>query len=180
MSGLVSAAVLLPSSPPLENALPSPQPISSQLLSRNIANTSSPPSNVLHFQCNGEYGRDLNPSSCRDVFNYIGKSDTQTPFSERRTGRPNDVPLPLRFMSNDGLCFVQPLLLRGAVTAHTSVTQMAQAAYTLFQRCVVDKGIGGIAANIGESVFSLILHIVPRPGLETRGSLSGILKTFPH
>ena len=44
---------------------------------------------------------------------------------------------------------MQPLLLRGAVTGHASSTQMAQAAYTLLQRCVVEKGVGGIAADIG-------------------------------
>ncbi|KAL9132616.1 MAG: hypothetical protein Q9175_006206, partial [Cornicularia normoerica] len=86
---------------------------------------------------------------CLDIFSYIGKSDTQTTFSERHTARPNDVPLPWRVLSNDGLCFVQPLLLRGAVTGHASSTQIAQAAYTLLQRCVVEKGVGGIAADIG-------------------------------
>ena len=49
---------------------------------------------------------------------------------------------------------MQALLLRGAVKGHASPTQVGQAAYTLFQRCVVDRGVGAIAANIGASLFS--------------------------
>lgn len=48
---------------------------------------------------------------------------------------------------------MQTLLLRGAVTGHASSTQIGQAAYTLFQRCVVDRGFGAIAAQIGTSLF---------------------------
>ena len=47
---------------------------------------------------------------------------------------------------------MQPLLLRGATTGHASSTQMALAAHALFERCVVEKGVGGIAANIGASL----------------------------
>lgn len=49
---------------------------------------------------------------------------------------------------------MQPLLLRGAVTGHASSTQLAQAAYALYQRCVVEKGIGGIAVDIGACLIS--------------------------
>lgn len=145
LSLLVSAAILSPPPTPfLPITITHPQP-----------NNSSPfpPPNVLRIQCDGaRYGRNLNPNSCRDVFNFMAKSDSQTTFAERHTGRPDSLPLPWRVMSSDGLCFVQPLLLRGAVTGHVSSTQMAQSAYTLFQRCVLEKGIGGIAADIGTSL----------------------------
>ena len=56
---------------------------------------------------------------------------------------------------------MQPLLLRGATTGHASATEMAQAGYALFQRCVVDKGIGGIAADIGAfSVSFLLIYLL--------------------
>lgn len=48
---------------------------------------------------------------------------------------------------------MQPLLLRGAMTGHASSTQLVRAAYTLFQKCVVEKGLGGIAADIGTWLF---------------------------
>lgn len=84
----------------------------------------------------------------------MAKSDKQSTFSERHTGRPNDLPLPLRFLSNDGLCFVQPLLVSGAVTAQASSAELGAAAYTIFQTCVVDQGVGGLATDIGASVLS--------------------------
>ena len=46
---------------------------------------------------------------------------------------------------------MQPLLKPGSETARASSLQVGQAAYTLFQRCVVAKGLGGIAADIGVS-----------------------------
>ena len=153
LSSLVSAAVLLPRSTLHNTALLDPQTSASPLFPSIITNDSIPPSNVLRIQCDGiHYGRDLNPSSCLDVFHFIRKSDEQTTFSERHTGRPADLPLPLRILSSNGRCFVQPLLIRGAVTGHISSTQFRQAAYTLFQRCVVEKGLGGIAADTGTSL----------------------------
>lgn len=148
LSSFVSAAILLPPN----NVPRAPQTLPTQLLPTNITNTTS---NVLHIQCDStRYGRNLSPNSCRNVFDYIRESDLQTTFAERHTGRPEALPLPERVVSSDGLCFVQPQLLRGAVTGRASSTQIRQAAYTLFERCVIEKGIGGIAADIGACSFS--------------------------
>ena len=152
-SSLVSAAVILPPSAPSRYTPRAPQTLPVLVGPININNTFSPSANAIRFQCKENYGRNLNPGSCRDIFTYIKKSDDQNTFSERHTGRPNDLPLPDRIVSNDGLCFIQPLLVPGAVTAKASMTQIGQAAYVLFQRCVVEKGLGGIAADIGASVF---------------------------
>ena len=46
---------------------------------------------------------------------------------------------------------MQPLLKVGAETARASSKEMGEAGYTLFERCVVEKGLGGIAADIGAS-----------------------------
>lgn len=152
---LLSAAILSPPSTPFNNAPPLPQTLSPPLLPSNITHPpSNTTSNVLRIQCDGtRYGRNLSPGSCRNVFHHIGKSDEQSTFAERHTGRPNDVPLPWRILSDDGRCFVQPLLLIAAVTGHASSTQMVQAAYTLLQTCVVGRGLGGIAADIGTSIL---------------------------
>ena len=53
-------------------------------------------------------------------------------------------------MAGDGLCFVQPLLKEGAIIGHASSQQIGQAAYTMLQACVVERGMGGMAYNIGE------------------------------
>ena len=160
-SSFASTAVLVPPSSLPEKIVPPPQTLPSLFIPGNITNTPSPNSKPLRIHCDGTvYGRNLNPSSCRGVFHYLARSDEQSTFSERHTGRPNDVPLPMRFLSNDGLCFVQPLLLHGAVTGQASSAEIGEAAYTLFQTCVVEKGIGGIAADIGASVFLQICLVL--------------------
>lgn len=105
---------------------------------------------VLKLRCNPvRYGRNLNVGSCRKVFNFIAQDDTQTVFAERSTVQPHDLNLPFRAISSDGLCYVQPILAEGAVTARASPREVGNAAYTLFQECVVKRGMGGIAGDIG-------------------------------
>lgn len=48
------------------------------------------------------------------------------------------------------MCYVQPILAEGAVTARASPREVGNAAYTLFQECVVKRGMGGIAGDIGQ------------------------------
>ena len=52
--------------------------------------------------------------------------------------------------TGDGLCFVQPTLKRGAISGHASGTEVGQAAFTLLQTCVIERGMGGVAYKIGE------------------------------
>lgn len=49
---------------------------------------------------------------------------------------------------------MQPLLADGAVTAQASSENVSAAAYTMFNTCVVEQGVGGVAFNIGASVLS--------------------------
>lgn len=53
-------------------------------------------------------------------------------------------------ITEDGLCFVQPVLTGGAMVGHASGTEVGQAAFTMLQVCVVERGTGGIASRIGE------------------------------
>ena len=156
LSFLVFNAILLPPSLPLDNSLQPPQPPSNLILTNNINDTTLPPSNVLRIQCDANYGRNLHPGSCLDVFRFIGGNEEEGTFSQRHTGHPSDIPLPLRFLSNDGLCFVQPQVEEGYLSGRASAKQIAQAAYTLQQKCVVERsGLGGIARNIGMSSSNL-------------------------
>ena len=51
---------------------------------------------------------------------------------------------------DDALCYIQPILSEGAVTARASPREVSNAAYTIFRECVVKGGVGGIAGDIGE------------------------------
>ncbi|CAF9927366.1 MAG: hypothetical protein ALECFALPRED_003692 [Alectoria fallacina] len=117
-------------------------------LSTVTGNTSS--GNLLKLRCDPvRYGRNLNVESCRKVFGFIAQDDTQTVFAERGIVQPHDLNLPFRATSNDARCYVQPILTEGAVTARASPREVGEAAYTLFQECVVKRGVGGIVGDIG-------------------------------
>ena len=61
----------------------------------------SSPSPVLKIRCDGNfYGRNLNVASCRDVFHYMPKNDTQMVFANRNSGVQLEIPLPWRTMSS--------------------------------------------------------------------------------
>ena len=65
------------------------------------SSASSSPSPILKIRCDGDvYGRNLNVASCRDVFRYMPKNDTQLVFADRNSGVPHDIPLPWRTMSS--------------------------------------------------------------------------------
>lgn len=44
---------------------------------------------------------------------------------------------------------MQPFLRQGKQSAQASSEQIGNAAYTLLHECVIKRGVGGIAANIG-------------------------------
>ena len=46
------------------------------------------------------YGRNLKVKSCRDLFGYLKHDEAQFTFSQRDSGIPHDIPLPLRTYSS--------------------------------------------------------------------------------
>lgn len=52
--------------------------------------------------------------------------------------------------TDDGLCFVQSVLKDGAISGRASSSEMGHAAFTVLQACVIERGMGGIAWDIGE------------------------------
>ncbi len=52
--------------------------------------------------------------------------------------------------TDDGRCYVQPILVEGEETARATLNEVGNAAYTVFEECVVKHGTGGIAGDIGE------------------------------
>ncbi|MCJ1451984.1 hypothetical protein MMC28_002324 [Mycoblastus sanguinarius] len=77
------------------------------------------------------------------------KGEQQYTWAERESGVPYNFPLPYRVLSNDGLCFLQIVLVPGALSGDASLTQIGQAGYTLLRECVIKRGLGGIAAKTG-------------------------------
>lgn len=152
-SDTVLAASLSRRSESVGSLAAGPIPSSDLLSPANILIPSSKNSssdNVLKIACDAtRYGKNLKVSSCRNVFNFMKRDETTYTFAERDSGVPNDGPLPLRTLSNDGLCFVQPFLSAGAISGKASATEIGQAALITLQTCVIERGMGGMAFNIG-------------------------------
>ena len=64
--------------------------------------TNSSFGNRLQISCDAKkYGKNLKVNSCRNIFTYMTKDETQWTFAERDSGVPFDVPLPLRTFSSE-------------------------------------------------------------------------------
>lgn len=40
-----------------------------------------------------------------------------------------------------------------SIVGHASSSEVGQAAYTMLQTCVIERGMGGLAFNLGKSVY---------------------------
>ena len=67
-----------------------------------VSSSNSSSSNVLKIVCSGrKYGKNLKVDSCRNIFGWIRKGETQQTYAERDSGIPFDVPLPWRTLSSE-------------------------------------------------------------------------------
>ncbi|KAL9133627.1 MAG: hypothetical protein Q9175_005189 [Cornicularia normoerica] len=68
---------------------------------RTPSSNTSASGNLLKIACDGtRYGKNLRVSSCRNIFHFMKKNETQFTFAERDSGVPNDIPLPVRTLSS--------------------------------------------------------------------------------
>ncbi|KAI4175164.1 MAG: hypothetical protein LQ348_006235 [Seirophora lacunosa] len=101
--------------------------------------------------CSGErYRTDLIGSSCADAVRQIPALDERLRF-RTRPGGEYDIGLPLRFVSADGKCIVEPVLKDLADTEVASWMDFIPATTKLLNACATNLGIGGIATDIGEN-----------------------------
>ena len=66
------------------------------------SSNSSSSGNVLKIFCGArKYGKNLKVNSCRNIFDFISKDETQETFADRDSGIPFTVPLPWRTLSSE-------------------------------------------------------------------------------
>lgn len=141
----------------------------------NVVNDSIPPSEIVHIPntSNNTYtsptnasnemlihcdvmmfGHGLDKRDCLEaIFSVppaISPVHQELSFGERAAGR-FDIGLPRRYLSNNGLCAIQPRLVQGATAARLTPNEARKAAVSVVDRCV-DREVstGGIAGYIGQ------------------------------
>ena len=95
---VVSLTILPPLQSPAAGLLPSPVASDNFMINTPFpANVSSGSNIILKIQCDGNtFGKNLNVASCRKIFNYVNKSDTEKIFADRHSGIPSNIELPWR------------------------------------------------------------------------------------
>ena len=108
-------------------------------------------STTLHsgeIQCNDQrLGRDLNKRSCWNAWDKMPRSSDQHELHPRlpggRTGVPTLSKLPIRYLSDDGLCAIDVSLSVGSKGDTTTDRAIAGAARSVLFECVETHGSGG-------------------------------------
>ncbi|KAL8990903.1 MAG: hypothetical protein Q9169_008002, partial [Polycauliona sp. 2 TL-2023] len=122
--------------------------------------------------CDGDaYGRSLQLNSCREAHKMIPTDRRKLQFGLRNRGRWN-VNLPHRFMSSDGLCFIEIGTPAFGVSDQATAFDIAHAAWMIINTCVADyKSQGGRMDGL---VFGLSLPT--RDVTDMRNNPTGFLK----
>ncbi|KAL8973880.1 MAG: hypothetical protein Q9197_001882 [Variospora fuerteventurae] len=159
---ILSTSLALPSSP---GFVPSNDGLSSTVRQATRGNnasawggitaTSSPVSGYrgISILCDGsQYRTGLEPLSCQDAVHQIPRDSKhlRVVAPEQRGREHNDVTLPIRFISYDGLCTIDIVTKDGVTSDTTSYYDLSRASISLEHACVAKNQVGGIAMNIGE------------------------------
>ena len=137
----VSSALLLPI-PGLNDSTNNPQ---------NDTLSHARPSNhtlLSSIRCRGRaHGYDLSMASCENAWRKMGRSSTQHELFQRPAGFFPAMPLnwrvPIRYLSDDGLCAIDVDLVRGSKGDTTSDGAIAGTAAAILHACVEVLGESG-------------------------------------
>lgn len=112
-------------------------------------------SNTMLIHCDAMmFGHSLHKQDCLEAIAsvppVISPAHVALSFGDR-DARHFDIGLPRRYLSNNGLCAIQPRLVRGAKEARLTPIDADRAAIGVVDQCV-DREVstGGIAGDIGK------------------------------
>ncbi|KAL6716091.1 hypothetical protein ACLMJK_005657 [Lecanora helva] len=152
------------------------------LLSLNISgfasipamNMSSPLNAQYDITCDGaHFGWNPNVADCASAINYISPDTEQLVFGQRHTAlRDISVPLPHRFMGDQGECFFQTIIPNDRITtARASLAEIKRAASALLFSCAEgDNSQGGVISQIGGDNKLYIVLGIYKPRVQCRGT----------
>lgn len=156
---IISATPFLPAGDHTSNfsgALDVVEPLYPSNASTSPHDTST--QNSLTIHCDGDtYGHNPSIRDCDSISKYLAPDETIWTFAQRHSGLPPDtVPLPFLLMGDQGLCYIQTVLIGDDLTATASKTMLRRAAAALVGQCAAGASQGGIATNIGKEDAQLI------------------------
>ena len=100
-----------------------------------------------------EFGHNLDLDSCEQALSKMPRSPIERYYAPRSANYPGAVPLPLRYLSDDGACAIDILEIRrasaGAIDMITEQSMAAQAGL-LVDSCVRDRGQGGFVGSFSK------------------------------
>ncbi|KAI4241351.1 MAG: hypothetical protein LQ352_007471, partial [Teloschistes flavicans] len=104
---------------------------------------------IIH--CDGsKYRSSLQKASCQDAILQIPQTQSSVRFHVNGASLPSDLRLPQRFIGKDGLCIVEVVLKDEARYGSAKWSEIAKAAVDMYFGCVVPKGEGSVAMDIGK------------------------------
>ena len=111
-----------------------------------LLNSTTLRSGTVH--CNVQrFGKELDKRSCWNAWDKMPRSPSQHRLYSRLSGRQARAPylskLPLRYLSDDGLCAIDVRLPQGSKGDTASDRAIAGAARSVLFQCVEDHGWGG-------------------------------------
>lgn len=104
------------------------------------------------YQCHGAYGHRLSKISCLNAWEKIGFSKEMRLFSPRASTHPTATPMPVRYLSDDGVCAID-LNLRLATSVVTSEESISEQARSIMEQCVVAQRVGGSFHNASKTLI---------------------------
>ena len=126
--------------------LPLPMSLAANLTSQYGALNASSLSSAM-IQCSGlRYGF-VKSDSCFSAWSKMPRSSDAHYYGPRREQQTDDVPLPIRYLSDDGHCAIdvnQKLKIVGAVGDVTTELTISDSAQSILQACVANSQFGGI------------------------------------
>lgn len=115
------------------------------------------------LSCRSNWGIELNWSSCNNAWEQIPR-DSELHFYGLRAdiaaGAHLDMGLPIRYLSEDGLCAIDIRAQRGArlVTGDSATNiEVSEAAKTVLDDCVQERGKGGSISGFSRREFLVII-----------------------
>ena len=100
--------------------------------------------------CSAQAGTDVKGTSCANAWEKISRSKEELTFRARQGVTTPDLPVPVRYLSDDGLCAIDIDLTPGVANHSTSGLVLSELAGALLVKCVYQEAKGGLAAVPGK------------------------------